>query len=149
MSPHLCRKVLDQTLLCSLRCKEKEKVTFVSLHGKILNHMHNEDYLSEYYLSGEKTMKRMNQDVETVHDKSRSRSFYQLFKNWAALTKIIRLIFSETFPISKENTYNKIQNPDEPQSIEVQKQPKPQPMEKVLIGVKEKFKIYRINIPEL
>ena len=118
MSPHLCRKVLDQTLLCSLRCKEKEKVTFVSLHGKILNHMHNEDYLSEYYLSGEKTMKRMNQDVET-------------------------------FPISKENTYNTIKNPEEPQSIEVQKQPKPQPMEKVLIGVKEKFKIYRINIPEL
>ena len=111
--------------------------------------MHNEDYLSEYYLSGEKTMKRMNQDVETVHDKSRSRSFYQLFKNWAALTKIIRLLFSETFPISKENTYNTIKNPEEPQSIEVQKQPKPQPMEKVLIGVKEKFKIYRINIPEL
>ena len=75
MSPHLCMKVLEQTLLCQLRHKEKQKLTFVSLHGKLLIHMHNEDYSSEEYLFDEKTLKRMNQDIETIHDKSRNRSF--------------------------------------------------------------------------
>ena len=31
MSPHFCIKVFDSTILCSLRYKEKEKVTFTNL----------------------------------------------------------------------------------------------------------------------
>ena len=37
--------------------------------------MHNEDYSSEEHLFDEKILKRMNQDVETIHDKSRNRNF--------------------------------------------------------------------------
>ena len=37
--------------------------------------MDNEDYSSEEYLLDEKTLKSMNQDVETIHDKSRNRNF--------------------------------------------------------------------------
>ena len=55
--------------------KGSYKILFVSLRGKLLIHMDNEDYSSEEYLFDEKTLKSMNQDVETIHDKSRNRNF--------------------------------------------------------------------------
>ena len=36
---------------------------------------------SEDYLFDEKTIKRMNQDLKTIHDKSRRRNFFQSSKN--------------------------------------------------------------------
>ena len=43
--------------------------------------------LSEDYLLDEKTMKRMNQGLKTIHDKSRSRNIYQPSKNWGGSYK--------------------------------------------------------------
>ena len=37
---------------------------------------------SEDYLFDDKTSKRMNQGLKTIHDKSESRNFYQPSKNW-------------------------------------------------------------------
>ena len=37
---------------------------------------------SEDYLFDDKTTKRMNQDLKTIHDKSRNRNFYQPSENW-------------------------------------------------------------------
>ena len=69
-------------------------------------------------------MKRMNQDLKTIHDKSRSRNFY-------LLSRLGRLF----------------QDPEEPES-QGQKQPILQPTEKVLIGVRGTLKIYGISMSE-
>ena len=37
---------------------------------------------SKDYLFDEKTMKKMNNDLETTHDKYRSKNFYQPSENW-------------------------------------------------------------------
>ena len=42
---------------------------------------------SKDYLLDEKTMKRMNQDLKTIHDKLRRRNFYQPSKNWGGSYK--------------------------------------------------------------
>ena len=46
---------------------------------------------SEDYLFDEKTMKRMNQDLKTIHDRSSSRNFYQHSKNWSSSYKIKKI----------------------------------------------------------
>ena len=46
---------------------------------------------SEDYLFDEKTMKRMNQDLKTIHDRSSSRNFYQHSKNSSSFYKIKRI----------------------------------------------------------
>ena len=71
-------------------------------------------------------MKWKNQDLKTIHDKSRSRKFSQSSKNWGGPYK----------------------DPEESES-QWQKQAILQPMEKVLTGVRGPFKIYGIIIPDL
>ena len=80
---------------------------------------------SKDYLFDEKTMKKMNKDLETTHDKYRSKNFYQPSENWGG-----------SYLTQKSRSQG-------------QKQPILKPMEKVLIGVRGTFQIYGINIPEL
>ena len=85
---------------------------------------------SKDYLFDEKTIKikinlKINQDLKTIHDKSRSRNFYQHSKIWGSCYKT-----------------QKSQSQGKKQLIL-------QPTEKVLIGVRGTFKIYGINISEL
>ena len=59
---------------------------------------------SEDYLLDEKTTKRMNQDLKTIHDKSRSRNFYQSSKTGAAFTRPRRAGVTGAEATNKQST---------------------------------------------
>ena len=85
VSPHLYKSFrVNNTMVTEVQRKRKSE--FCQSLGKNLKTFAQSD-LSEDYLFDEKTMKGINQDLKKIHDKSRSRSFYQPLKPGAALAR--------------------------------------------------------------
>ena len=75
---------LNNTMFTEIQRKRKSDIC-QSLGKKFKPYAKSDS--SKDYLLDEKTMKRMNQDLKTIHDKSRRRNFYQPSKNWGGSYK--------------------------------------------------------------
>ena len=86
MSPYFLHKSnrLNNTMFTEIQRKRKSNIC-QSLGKNFKPSAKGNPYKN--YLFHEKTMKRMNQDLNTIQDRYKSKNFNQPSENWAALTR--------------------------------------------------------------